>query len=425
VNALVVPLRPLAKRNALTLLSDKATAVLTAVALSFQNFLLTNRQQLFTLKVNRIFLKTKEVSLVCRGGLSGALQEGLVSGLRAQATLTIRREVRERPMQSLAFEARWAYWKELIEERLRQAAAQSHPVSLYEPIRYTLEGGGKRLRPILLLLASAAVGGRLERCLDAAVAVELLHNFTLVHDDIMDQDDTRRGRPSVHVRWDADVALLAGDALLVLAYQQLAKTGSEELPRLFGLFSAGTLDICEGQALDREFETAAVVTLDDYFHMIEKKTARLLALSCEMGAILGGGSETQVRALREFGGLLGRAFQVQDDLLDLIAEEKTLGKTIGSDLAQKKRTFLLVHALSAASPSQRDRIEAILALPSIGASEVSAMRAIFEETGSLQAAQQSVEGTIRKAREQLARLPASQARDDLEALLLKVLKRNA
>lgn len=327
-------------------------------------------------------------------------------------------------MQSAGFESRWARWKELIEERLESAVPQTHPVSLYEPVRYTLEGGGKRLRPVLLLLANAAVDGDWKNGLDAAVAVELLHNFTLVHDDIMDRDQTRRGRPSVHARWDADVALLAGDALLVLAYQALARTRSPFLPRLLDLFSAGTLDICEGQALDRELETATEVTLDDYFNMVDKKTARLLALCGEMGAIIGGGTEYEVRALAKFCGLLGRAFQVQDDLLDITAEEKTLGKRIGSDLAQKKRTFMLVHALITASPSRRNRIDAILALPSIGSSEIIAMRTIFEETGSLGAAQQSVESNIRKAKEQLDSLPPNQAREDLEAMLLKISNRN-
>ncbi len=328
-------------------------------------------------------------------------------------------------MSSAGFEARWARWKALVEERLRGVALAAEPVTLYEPIRYTLEGGGKRLRPILLLLASEAVGGDGEQCLDAAAAVELLHNFTLVHDDIMDHDETRRGRPTVHARWNPNVALLAGDALLVLAYQSLAKAPARHLPRLLSLFSAGTMSICEGQAFDLEFESSATVNLDDYFQMIDKKTARLLSLSAEMGAILGGGDTIQIEALRAFGGLLGLAFQVQDDLLDIIAEEKTLGKTIGSDLAQKKRTFLLLHALSTATPSQRERIHTILATPSIGGAEVAAMREIFEETGSLQAAKQSVEGNIQRAKEQLTRLPRSQARDDLEALLLKVLKRNA
>ena len=231
---------------------------------------------------------------------------------------------------------------------------------LRDACTYVIETGGKRVRSTLVLLSAEAVGGNMRDAAHAGAAVELMHNFTLVHDDIMDKAPSRRGRPSVHARWDINNALLTGDVLLGLAYRCLLKTRSKHIQRISGCFTEGLLEVCEGQALDIEFEHRNDVTLHDYLSMIGKKTGGLIAMSAEIGGLIGGGSSRQVHALRSFGAHLGRAFQIQDDLLDVVAEEKNLGKPIGGDIIAGKRTFLLLTALERATGGDRAVLEAVM-----------------------------------------------------------------
>ncbi|HDL19223.1 MAG TPA: polyprenyl synthetase family protein [Bacteroidetes bacterium] len=286
-----------------------------------------------------------------------------------------------------------------VNRQLQAALVKKEPVSLYEPMRYTLFAGGKRLRPILLLLTTQAVGGNYRDALNAAVAVELLHNFTLIHDDVMDQDDTRRGQPTVHKKWDVDVAILSGDGLVALSYEYLLKTRYPAIDQLGQLFSRALLEVCEGQALDKDFESKTNVTPAEYFKMIQKKTAALLALCCELGAHIGGADAETIASLREFGLNLGMAFQIQDDLLDIISEEKQLGKTWGSDIKRKKKTLLLIQAKKLAGAANMAQIDAILNKESISTADVTRMKKIFEDTGAVEYSRKLLARHFRRARD--------------------------
>jgi len=211
---------------------------------------------------------------------------------------------------------------------------------LFEPINYINSLEGKRIRPLLVILSGLSLGGKINSLLYPAVAIELLHNFTLVHDDIMDNDDIRRGKPTVHVKWDLGTAILAGDGLLGLAYRKILSTPNVNQSRVATLFTDALIDICEGQALDKSFETKKTVSENHYLEMINKKTAVLIQLSCLLGAITAGAEVEIQKKFSEFGYNIGMGFQIQDDLLDVIADESKLGKKVGSDLAMNKKTIL-------------------------------------------------------------------------------------
>ena len=320
-------------------------------------------------------------------------------------------------------EARLAGYKKLIQGRLEEVISKGEPASLYDPVRYALSKPGKQLRPCLLLLSCEAVGGGPEQALDAALAIEVIHNFTLVHDDIMDHDQLRRGRPTVHYRWDENVAILAGDALLVLGYALLARVESRHLPAILRTYSNAILEVCEGQAQDKEFEARAQVSLVEYYGMIEKKTGRLFELACQAGAMLGGGEEKMIAALACFGAQVGRAFQLQDDLLDLLGDEKTIGKDVASDLKEDKRSFLIAHARHAASPAQLQALAAFTGRRPIARDQLNAIIALFEEIGTLTAAREEISRSLEKARTSLGLLPHNSAARDLEAFIGAIAER--
>ncbi len=311
-----------------------------------------------------------------------------------------------------------------IDARMQEILSKPNPHTLYEPMRYILRAGGKRLRPILLLLSCEAVGGDPMKCIDAAVAVEMLHNFTLIHDDVMDQDDTRRGQETVHKKWDVNVAILSGDGLVALSYRYLMSCNHPRIAEIGRNFSDALLELCEGQALDKEFENRWDVTVDDYFAMIRKKTAVLIALCTQIGAIFGNGAREQIENLREYGLNMGMAFQIQDDLLDIMADEKTLGKDWGSDIVQHKKTFLLIHALEVGGSEDRAKIHAIFEKENISREDVRQVQAIFKRTGTLEAAQRLVKRHVHTAREKLAALPESDGKANLNAFLDFVSRRN-
>lgn len=302
-----------------------------------------------------------------------------------------------------------------------QTAAE--PRSLYEPVRYAMEGNGKRLRPVLLLLTCDAFKGPIEKALPAAAAVELMHNFTLVHDDIMDHDATRRGRPTVHCKWDNETALLAGDGLVALAYRSLLNTRSPNLPRLAQVFTDGIIELCEGQAFDRDFERRDDVTMPHYLDMIMRKTARLFSLCTEMGALVAAATETQVKLFRQFGEHLGLAFQIQDDLLDITVSQDILGKDFGSDVKRRKRTFLYVHVMTHGGARDRDSLKKLFQKPAIAKADIGAVQQIFHAAGAIAAAEAAVNNHMQKARHCLAQLePAIDATALLE-LVEMILKR--
>ena len=323
------------------------------------------------------------------------------------------------------FESILDEFQSLVNVRLQKVLRSSKPAILYGPIEYVLAGGGKRIRPALLILSCRALNGDIDLCWDAAVAIELLHNFTLVHDDIMDQDSTRRGRPTVHKKWNSDIALLAGDGLFGLAYQSLLRTPSPRLHEIAKAFTDGVVEICEGQALDLEFESRQDVSLEDYLSMIGKKTARLLYVSAKLGAMIGEGSPVQVEALAKFAFRLGSAFQIQDDLLDITCDEDVLGKTFGSDVIRRKQTYLLVHAMNHADTETRRKLNNILGNQSIQQSDIMAVKNIFESTGSFDAAYRTITEHLNSAREYLDEIPPSAGKEDLRSLLSFISNRRA
>lgn len=215
---------------------------------------------------------------------------------------------------------------------------------LYAPIRYALEGGGKRLRPVLMLAACDAFGGDVAACLPAAIGVEVFHNFTLVHDDVMDRSDTRRGRPTVWRKWDVNTAILSGDAMTSIAYAHAAMCPPQHLAAIIGRFGRMTMAVYEGQQVDTEFETARSVSLDQYIEMIRLKTSALIAYPLQMGAVIGGASQSDAELMHGYGDNLGIAFQMQDDYLDVYGDAATFGKPIGGDILNEKKTWLHILA---------------------------------------------------------------------------------
>ncbi len=236
------------------------------------------------------------------------------------------------------------------------------PENLYKPYDYIMNLGGKRIRPILCLIGNQLFEQNLEDTLKAAMAVEVFHNFSLVHDDVMDQAPLRRGKPTVHHKYDLNTAILSGDLMLVDAYEYLAKIDSPQLPQLIRLFNQTARQVCEGQQWDMDFESRDDVGIEDYLNMIEHKTAVLLACSLKMGAIIGNASEEEANHLYEFGRNIGISFQLQDDLLDSFGGDG-FGKKIGGDIAQNKKTFLLLKAQERVDPDTAVHLQQLLDLP--------------------------------------------------------------
>ena len=306
-----------------------------------------------------------------------------------------------------------------------ELTAVQQPVTLFEPMRYATSAGGKKLRPILLLICCEAVGGDTRAGLEAAVSLELVHNFTLVHDDIMDNDDLRRGRETVHKHWDKNIAILVGDGLLVLAYSELARMKSDKFQQIACIFSDAILKVCEGQALDKEFEQRESISMAEYLDMIDKKTAMLFSMACQVGAMLGGGSKEQIDAMGRYGHLLGRAFQIQDDLLDLIADESILGKDIGSDLMEHKKTFLVIHALENAPAHLLPDLKGALQKKSITSQDCLDIKHKMQEIGTIKAAQDQIALTLNRALASLKIIPHNTARSFLVELLDLIAQRNS
>ncbi len=310
--------------------------------------------------------------------------------------------------------------RHLVDEALAALVPAQEPAGLYEPVRYVLEGQGKRLRSVLLLLGAEAVGVKARRALPAAVAVEVFHNFTLVHDDIMDRAPARRGRPTVHVKWDADTAILCGDYLLSLSDALLARVATEALPRLVRVYSEMVARLCEGQTLDKAFETHHDVTVADYLHMVDCKTGALLQVALELGGLIGQASEAHLATLREIGREVGRAFQIQDDLLDLVAEDARWGKAIGGDLIAGKKTLLLLAALEQTQDAEHDWFAGILYNGGLPAREVPHARARMDRLGVLDDARQAVLRHTTAALECLEALPQGAAVDTIGWLIQRM-----
>jgi len=228
----------------------------------------------------------------------------------------------------------------------------SEPKLLYEPVSYTLSNGGKRMRPLLVLMGCKVFSDDVSQAVHPAIGIEIFHNFTLLHDDIMDNAPIRRGKPSVHNKWNNNIAILSGDAMMILAYQELCKTDSSVLSQVLEIFNKTALEVCEGQQLDMDFETSDNVSISDYVNMIRLKTAVVLAGGLKVGAIIGKADAEQANLLYQFGLNTGIAFQLQDDILDVYGEVQKVGKQKGGDIISSKKTFLLLKALELADGEQ-------------------------------------------------------------------------
>ncbi len=303
-----------------------------------------------------------------------------------------------------------------VDREIEKALDTVDPENLYDASKHLIKAGGKKIRPSLVLLTAEAVGGPIEGAYKTAAAVELIHTFSLIHDDIMDEDEMRRGKPSVHTLWGEPMAILAGDILFSLAFELVAQTHLEDVPsgRVINALNTvvdACIKICEGQACDMSFEEKFDVKESEYLNMIYKKTAALIAAATKSGAILGGGTTEQVEALSQYGKLIGMAFQIQDDYLDVVSDEDELGKPVGSDIVEGKMTLMVVHTLSAAS--EEDKEELISILKSGDESNTQRAIDIFDKYDSINYARDIALDNVKQAKGLLDVLDDSPAKDSL------------
>lgn len=247
--------------------------------------------------------------------------------------------------------------REEIEKALSALDLSKQPAALYDPISYTLQSNGKRIRPLMTLLACNMFSEKIDDAIAPALGLEVFHNFTLLHDDIMDNAPVRRGMPTVHEKWNANTAILSGDAMMVEAYKLVCQAPAVKLSKVLDVFSATALGVCEGQMFDMQFENRNDVTEAEYLNMIRLKTSVLLAACLKIGAIIGGASDKDAQLLYDFGISLGLAFQLKDDWLDSFGDESVFGKRIGGDIVENKKTFLLIHALEKATGKTADSLQ--------------------------------------------------------------------
>ncbi len=297
-----------------------------------------------------------------------------------------------------------------INQAIEQLNWKREPYGLYEPIEYTLSTGGKRLRPQLALLGSRLFGGKDEDVLPAALALEVFHNFTLLHDDVMDKAAVRRGRPTVHVRWDDNTAILSGDQMLIEAYKLLSDIKDDKLPKVLRLFNEMATGICEGQQYDMEFEQREDVSIDEYINMIRLKTSVLLGYALQIGAYIAGASDKEQEDIYEAGVNLGIAFQIQDDLLDIYGNPDTFGKATGGDILCGKKTYMLLSAMNKADNETRKTLKELITNDTIGAEEkIKRVKDIYGLLNTREEAEKAINSYTRKAKDTLSRLPQNEA----------------
>lgn len=277
-------------------------------------------------------------------------------------------------------------WQQYINQGLAELDIPHSPAMLYEPIRYMLALGGKRIRPMLTLMAADLFSiPNIRHAVPAALAVELFHNFSLVHDDIMDHAPLRRGKETVHQKWNANVAILSGDNLLILAYGQLAKCPKDKLPVVLETFNTMATQVCEGQQLDMDFEGSPAVCIDDYLHMIQLKTSVLLGAALKIGAVLANATDIDAQCLYDFGVNVGIAFQLQDDLLDVYGDPEQFGKQRGGDILANKKTYLLLKALETANPATVSELHDWMEVRDQPEKKINRVTAIYDSLGIRQA----------------------------------------
>lgn len=312
-----------------------------------------------------------------------------------------------------------------IETALTAYAFPTEPQGLYEPIRYALEMGGKRVRPVLTLLTYALYREDVERAVPSALAVEMYHNHTLLHDDLMDNAPLRRGRETVYRHWDANTAILSGDAMLIEAFRLVLRSDCERRAEITSLLADTALEVCEGQQYDMNFEKEAEVTVEAYMEMIRLKTSVLLGCATKMGALAAGASDSDAEKLYAFGEKLGLAFQLQDDYLDCFGDSSTFGKRIGGDIREGKKTFLLLTALNRADATTKATLQALIADKTMDEdTKLASVLDIYRTLNIPALTQQAIEALFTEAEALLAALPvASDKKQPLAAFAQGLLKR--
>lgn len=298
-----------------------------------------------------------------------------------------------------------------IKAELDKQEYVEEPVSLFEPIKYIMEDGGKRLRPVLALLAYNLYRDDVEKILKSVIGIEIFHNYTLLHDDVMDDAELRRGRQTVHKKWNSNVAILSGDAAAITAYKMIESVDDEYLRRVIDGFNQVAMDVCKGQQYDMEFETRDDVTEQEYIDMIYLKTSVLIAGSIRHGALVAGAPEHEYNALYDFGGYLGLVFQLQDDYLDVYGDVAEFGKKIGGDILSNKKTYMLIKALELASPEDKALLKEWIAKKEFDPQEkIKAVTQIYNRTGIKEVVMSKIDSYMAKSREALAMVDVPEER---------------
>ena len=307
--------------------------------------------------------------------------------------------------QKLNFMHSIAYYQELLANHFSTIAIQKQPKNLYEPIAYILALGGKRMRPVLTLMATEVFNVDAKKAIPAATAVEVFHNFSLIHDDIMDDAPLRRGNQTVHEKWNLNTGILSGDAMLILAYQYFENYEPNIFQKLAKLFSKTALEVCEGQQYDVDFETRDDVTIPEYLKMIEYKTAVLVGAAMKMGAIVAETSKENANLIYDFGLNLGIAFQLQDDFLDAFGNPETFGKQVGGDIIENKKTYLYLKAMEFANEEDKQQLLHLFSIqPSDNTNKIESVKTIFDSSGASEATKAAIKDFTFKAFETLEKM---------------------
>ncbi|WP_430399857.1 polyprenyl synthetase family protein [Flavobacterium sp.] len=319
-----------------------------------------------------------------------------------------------------------AQYQDIVTNHFTALNTPNNPKGLYDPIKYILSLGGKRLRPVLTLMATEIFDVDYKKGLSAATAIEVFHNFSLIHDDIMDDAPLRRGKETVHEKWNLNTGILSGDAMLILAYQYFEEYEPAIFQKLAKLFSKTALEVCEGQQYDVDFETRDDVTVPEYLKMIEYKTAVLVGAAMKMGAIVAETSEENANLIYDFGINLGIAFQLQDDYLDAFGDPKTFGKQIGGDIIENKKTYLYLKAIEFSTHENKEMLMHLFSIqPSDNTDKISSVKSIFNESGASKATQDAILKYTHMAFETLSKIEISEEKKAvLKAFGEKLMSRN-
>ncbi|MFK5878486.1 MAG: polyprenyl synthetase family protein [Flavobacteriaceae bacterium] len=307
-----------------------------------------------------------------------------------------------------------ANYKSVFLNYLEKRVLVQEPENLYLPITYILSLGGKKLRPILTLMSADIFGVDYKKALDAALTVEVFHNFTLIHDDIMDAAPLRRGHETVHEKWDVNTGILSGDAMLILAYQYLENYDAATFKKLISLFSKTALEVCEGQQMDIDFETRNDVTIEEYIKMISLKTSVLVAAALKMGAVIANASEKDIKLIYDFGLNLGIAFQLQDDYLDAFGDPEAFGKQVGGDIIENKKTYLYLKAIELGSESEKEILGNLFNTEQHEYQQkIDKVKSIFDSSGAAEKTKEAIKNYTQKAFDVLASISIASEKKQL------------